>query len=339
MNYKIYCGDVIEVLQSLPDEHVQCMIASPPYFNLRSYLPADHPDKDKEIGLESHPFEYINKMTTVFKEARRVLKSDGILFINIGDSYSQSGGSGSGDYQKTHTQFGKVIEQGTKQEPRNTPSGFRPKNLLGIPWRLAFSLQADGWNLRQDIIWAKGCSGVYAGGSCMPESVNDRWTRSHEYIFFMTKETHYYFNQKAILEDAHYDGRTAVIKKADGTKYKTDVYMPKGSKAQGCNVNDRSRWPTTDDEGNFKRNKRSVWTCRQSLSREEHYASYPTDLILPLILCSTKENDIVLDPFNGSGTTGIVAIENKRKYIGIDINKKYVDITNKRLEKVMPRLL
>ncbi len=288
---KIITGDCRDVLKTLPDGSINCCVTSPPYFGLRDY------GVDGQIGLEQTPDEYVAEMVAVFREVRRVLKDDGTLWLNLGDSYSGSGKGPAGNLGKTHN------EREIKQTSGIVPDGLKPKDLIGIPWRVAFALQADGWWLRQDIIWAKP--------NPMPESVRDRCTKSHEYIFLLSKRPRYYFDAEAIAEKAVHPGvrmATAYTVAAVGTT------------------------STTPYGGNAKetRNKRSVWTVCTQPYKGAHFATFPPDLIKPCILAGCPEGGTVLDPFGGSGTTGEVAAGNGRDAILIELNPAYVKLEHDR---------
>lgn len=289
---------------------------------------------DNQIGLEETPEEYIDRLVDVFREVKRVLRDDGILWVNIGDSYASQRG---GTHQPAETLAGGIggktvdgekVNRGRAEgynPTRNATSiGLKHKDLIGIPWMLAFALRADGWYLRQDIIWAKT--------NPMPESVKDRCTRSHEYIFMFTKNKKYWFDHEAMLEEATgYDGRKDTLNKGS-TKLSNGNYMPNGKHINSMAANGHERWNFKD--GVPMRNKRDVWrvgVC--STVKEAHFAVFPKELIEPCILAGCPEDGWVLDPFNGSGTTGIVATQNKRNYIGVDLNPEYIEITKRRVEK------
>lgn len=272
VNYRLLQGNSINKLKELPDQSVQCVITSPPYFGLRNY------NEEEQIGLEESPEEYVKKITEVFTEIFRVLKDDGTLWLNLGDSYFNN-------------------------------NGKKAKNLIGIPWRVAFALQENGWCLRQDIIWNKP--------NPMPESVKDRCTKSHEYIFLLTKNKKYYYDAESIYENKDiiysFHGSTTSKSGANGDR------------------NDGGRAKIPNKIGG--KNKRSVWTVQTTYSKEFHFAVFPEQLIEPCVLAGTKEGDTILDPFNGSGTTGVVALKNNRNYIGIELNKEYLEISEKRLKE------
>lgn len=260
----IFEGDAFHTLQRLPSNSVQCVITSPPYWGLRDY------GYEEQIGLEPTLQQFINHLVSVFGELKRVLREDGIFWLNIGDGYT----SGNRGYRATDK---KNPARAMTVRP-DTPEGLKPKDLLGLPWRLALALQEDGWYLRTDIIWNKP--------NAMPESVKDRPTRSHEYVFMFTKNERYYYDHVA-------------------------------AKEPGLN-------------GKL-RNRRSVWNVKTQPFSGAHFATFPTALIEPCIAASTRPGDYVLDPFFGSGTVGVVANDQDRKYLGIELNPEYVKIAADRL--------
>lgn len=278
----------------LADESVQCVVTSPPYYGLRDY------GVDGQIGIEQTPDGYVRKLVDVFREVKRVLRDDGSLWLNLGDSYSGSGkgrnadgtAGGSGVINKANmgTQVGTLYKT-------NDVDGLKPKDLIGIPWRVAFALQADGWYLRQDIIWAKP--------NPMPESVKDRCTKSHEYIFLLTKNARYYYDSDAIKEPSKYAGDDR------GSRTDSRRTVPLANSMNG-------------KTGEF-RNKRDVWTVTTKPYKGAHYATFPPDLITPCILAGCPEGGIVFDPFAGSGTTVMVANRLGRKGVGLDLSWKYLD--------------
>ena len=300
----IYCGDALEVLKTLPDASVQCCVTSPPYFGLRDY------GHDGQIGLEETPEQFVQKLATVFREVRRVLRDDGVLWVNIGDSYAGSGKGPAGNLGKANNErdMSHTVLSGY------VPEGLKPKDLIGIPWMLAFALRADGWYLRQDIIWHKP--------NPMPESVRDRCTKSHEYIFLLSKSARYYYDHEAIKEEATsnslFHGSTTSKSGANGDR------------------NDGGRSQTGNDNGT--RNKRSVWHVNTRPFKGAHFAVYPPELITPCILAGCPKGGTVLDPFTGSGTTGAVAVEHGRKFIGIELNPEYHAMSCDRLEQAQKQL-
>ncbi len=298
---KIYNIDCLEGLKQLPDNSINCCVTSPPYWGLRDY------GVEGQLGLESTPEEYVAKMVEVFREVKRVLRDDGTLWLNLGDCYNGSGGAG-GDYSKGG------LKEGQPKYPGRKVATLKPKDLVGIPWMVAFALRADGWYLRQDIIWHKP--------NPMPESVKDRCTKAHEYIFLLAKSAQYYYDNEAIKEDA---------KPESEKRYKSTFYTGKkeisgqGRPGNASNTPGYKKWTG-------KRNKRSVWTVTTKPFKEAHFATFPPDLIKPCILAGCPKDGIVLDPFMGSGTTGMVAAMYQRNFIGFELNPEYCKMAKKRIE-------
>jgi len=298
-------GNSLELLKTLPDQCVQTCITSPPYWGLRDY------GNDDQLGLEKTPQQYVENIVLVFREVRRVLKDDGTLWLNLGDSYSSvhTGGKKS---KKSTVGSNHEKAQEIKQSKANPSTyGLKEKELVGIPWRVAFALQQDGWYLRQDIIWHKP--------NPMPESVTDRCTKAHEYIFLMTKSAQYYYDHEAIKESSTHAGK--VVFNKNGKNGQMGKY---GSTRTGFMKDEGVEVAET-------RNKRSVWTIPTKPYKEAHFAVFPDELIKPCVLAGSKKNDVVLDPFFGSGTTGLVALRSRRRFIGIELNPDYVNIANDRL--------
>ncbi len=342
-------GNCLETLKTLPAGSVQCAVTSPPYYGLRDY------GVDGQLGLEDTPEAYVTNLVSVFREVWRVLADDGTLWLNLGDSYN--------GYPGNVTRGGNL--SGRNQHARHMkPSGYglvdkglKPKDLIGIPWMVAFALRADGWYLRSEIIWAKP--------NPMPESVTDRPTKSHEQIFLLTKSAKYYYDADAIKEPAK-DSSVARLSqdvenqegsdRANGgakTNGKMKAVKFGGNKAEGygTRLHSGKEWRPTrgfstkeqnDDmqhhganiETNIMVNKRSVWTVTTKPYKEAHFATFPPDLIEPCILAGSREGDTVLDPFNGSGTTGAVSVKHRRNYIGCELNPEYIKLTHRRLSKV-----
>jgi DNA modification methylase len=352
----IYNGDSLSVLKELPSNSVNCCITSPPYYGLRDYgtgtweggddncnhyrdtkitdaCSTGHSNKDlivgdaiyksvcpkcgairidKQIGLEETPNLYVERLVEVFREVKRVLKDDGTLWLNLGDSYSGSGKGVAGNLGKRNDER----NMSHTNASGNVPQGLKNKDLIGIPWRVAFALQADGWWLRQDIIWHKP--------NPMPESVTDRCTKAHEYVFLLSKSDKYYFDHEAIQEEA-----------TSG-----DLTQPRGSKGVLVQQNGgrRRQFGATEQEGtmrqdvgnmfedNGKRNKRSVWTVNTKPYKAAHFATFPENLIKPMILAGCPSGGIVLDIFGGSGTTASVSKSLGRKSISIELNEKYIEL-------------
>jgi DNA modification methylase len=361
---QIICGDALTKLRELPSESAQCCVTSPPYWGLRDYGNA------AQLGLEKTPEEYVARMVEIFREVRRVLRKDGTLWLNLGDSYASAWscnrrnviGQGACEPEKRMRRgSGRADGIVTDESPRNRdgtprPEGLKEKDLIGIPWRVAFTLQADGWWLRQDIIWNKP--------NPMPESVTDRCTKSHEYIFLLTKSAKYFYDYMAILEAAAYDGRMDTEykggpkdmscgaherwpnKMALPNTFKGSLPGRKGGPGQDRRSdNDRIAYNQKGDnygpngqafnqmhavDGVPARNKRSVWTVTTQPYPDAHFATYPPDLIKPCIMAGSRVSDTVLDPFAGSGTTGAVALELGRKAILIELNPKYIKLIEQR---------
>jgi len=298
----ILIGDVREKLSELESGSIQTCITSPPYWGLRDY------GNDNQIGLEKSPDEYVAEMVKVFREVKRVLRDDGTLWLNIGDSYSGSGKGPAGNLGKTHNE--RDMEE---KHSAVVPVGMKPKDLVGIPWMLAFALRADGWYLRQDIIWAKP--------NVMPESVKDRCTKSHEYLFLLTKSAQYYYDHVAIKEPVS----DVSLKRAE-SGWKTDRPSAKTS-AGGIDVEKMgTRFVNPDG-----RNKRDVWFIPTASFKGAHFAVMPEKLVEPCVLAGSKEGDTVLDPFAGSGTVGVVALRHNRNFVGVEINPEYAEMARKRI--------
>jgi DNA modification methylase len=290
-------GDCREVLKSLPDESVNCCVCSPPYFGLRDY------GVNGQIGLEPTPATYVANLVVLFREVRRVLRADGTLWMNLGDSYANDGKWG-GYTGGKHCKALHCSPIGRNKRY----TGLKPKDLIGIPWMVAFALRDDGWYLRSDIIWAKP--------NPMPESVTDRPTKMHEYLFLMAKSERYFYDGDAVREPYN---------EASLSRY---TYQFQGSTSPGRhqpgNTDERYKEHRDGDPNPAGRNKRSVWTITTAPYKEAHFATYPPDLIKPCILAGCPVGGVVLDPFAGSGTTGMVALELGRRAVLIELNAEYV---------------
>jgi DNA modification methylase len=347
-------GDVLERLRELPDESVQCVVTSPPYWSLRDYGVAG------QIGLEPTLGEYLARMVAVFRQVRRVLRNDGTCWVNMGDSYSSGGRGGNPNGDTSTLQGGRESQEASKVSRRKRVSGMKEKELVGQPWRLAFALQDDGWYLRQDIIWNKP--------NPMPESAKDRCTRCHEYLFLLSKRKRYHWDHTAMLEKAsdstharvsqdvlaqHGSARASGGVRAD-RPMKAVFSVPAGwNQRDGAHgsIHPAGRRPGvgpkamssdgTRSKGNESfnsalvnvvayRNKRSVWNIAPFRFSGAHFATFPPDLVRPCILASTRPGDMVLDPFGGSGTTGMVALEHGRKATLIELNPDYVALIRQR---------
>lgn len=297
----IHQGDCLQSLKHLEDDSVNCCITSPPYWGLRDY------GVNGQLGLEKTPDEYVAKMVEVFREVRRVLRDDGTLWLNLGDSYNANyrGGGIESASKKQASNAGTHDFMATKP---NKVLGLKPKDLVGIPWRVAFALQADGWYLRQDIIWHKP--------NPMPESVRDRCTKAHEYIFLLSKSERYYFDSKAMQERA--------LRGHRGSKFDT------GKTA--LHQLDRASTKPRTSANEATRNRRSVWTVTTKPFKGAHFATFPPDLIEPCVLAGSPLGGTVLDPFLGAGTTALVAQRHGRKWVGCELNPDYVEIIKNRLE-------
>jgi DNA modification methylase len=363
----IHHGNALDVLRSLPEASVNCCITSPPYWGLRDYgtgvwsggdqecthaynhgvqgKGGDRADRtftaqavyrgtcgtcgavrvDEQIGLEETPALFVGKMVEIFAQVRRVLRDDGTVWLNLGDSYSAHAG------QRKPTDRAGIKQQSNTASvgaPSRCAIDMKPKDLCGIPWRVAFALQGDGWYLRQDIVWHKP--------NPMPESVTDRCTKAHEYIFLLSKSQRYYFDAEAIQEPATGNGH-----------------------ARGDGVNPKARWPSgwdsTDSDHHQKagryrpkqnasfsaavtqtvetRNKRSVWTVATEAFPESHFATFPKALILPCVLAGCPAGGLILDPFTGAATTALVAKENGRNFVGAELKLEYCEMAARRLSQ------
>lgn len=295
-------GDCREEMRKLITEgvKVQMCVTSPPYFGLRAYLPKEHPYKAKELGTEKTPEDYVANMVEVFNLVRELLNDNGVLWLNIGDSYAGSGSPG-GDFRD-----GKGGDVYLRPYNRKG-EGIKPKDLIGIPWMVAFALRSAGWYLRQDIVWHKP--------NPMPESVTDRCTKSHEYLFLFAKSQKYYYDNDAIREPH----KTKIGPPREYSKEKyNNAYL--SSRGKGL----RTMY------SKIGRNKRSVWTVSTKPYKGSHFATFPTELIEPCVLAGSKEGDTVIDPFFGSGTVGEVCNKFGRKWIGIDLNAEYKSLQKNR---------
>ena len=300
---RIWLGDAVECLQAMPAGIAQTCVTSPPYWGLRDY------GADGQIGLEDSPDAYVARIVETFRSVRRVLRDDGTLWLNLGDSYSANPGQ-----RKITDKAGlkQTSKRGSTDSPSRSVEHLGAKNLIGIPWRVAFALQADGWYLRSDIIWHKP--------NPMPESVTDRPTKSHEYLFLLSKSLHYYYDADAISEPSAGLGETKI--RFGGSKY-GDSDDPKHATKSGN---------TYTDSGT--RNARTVWTIPTKPYAEAHFATFPVDLPARCIRAGSRPGDTVLDPFMGSGTTAWVARHHGRNAIGCEINPDYLKIAASRLQQL-----
>ena len=316
--WEIVAGDCTETMGLyLADKSVNCCVTSPPYFGLRDYGHAG------QIGLEPTPAEYVAKLVEVFREVRRVLRDDGTLWLNLGDSYTPvNRGENARPRKETLTGISAGNPHSdlpTKREAVQSiaAQGFKQKDLLGIPWRVAFALQQDGWYLRQDIIWHKP--------NPMPESVRDRCTKAHEYIFLLSKSPKYYFDWQAMQEPA--TNRPPGNKKP--TKGGREYLIAEGEQH-------RTAANLHNIEARETRNRRSVWTVTTKPFRGAHFATFPPDLIEPCVLAGCPAGGTVLDPFGGAGTTALVATRHNRKSFSCEMNPAYVEMAEARLRKAFP---
>jgi len=390
----IYQGNCLDVMRTWPDECVDCVVTSPPYWNLRNYeIPSSHwpqiafspmpglpvitiPEMECCYGLEESIEAYIGYSVLIFQEVFRVLKKAGTLWLNIGDSYASSGKNRTEKQatENSNLQGGLSSQLSILKQNKKSGSGIKQKNMIGVPWRMAFALQASEWYLRQDIIWAKP--------NPMPESVIDRCTRSHEYIFLFSKSKKYYFDQFAIAEQYKESTYSAFGRNrkgyGDGTGFvKSENYSSKKRKPKewkripagwdirkgshstiDLNTENGRKMNTADKRtggsgsglhnrsGNYNTNgellstgyanKRDVWTISTQAFPGAHFATFPEKLIIPCILASCPDGGIVLDPFMGAGTTALVAKKLGRNYIGIEIKPEYIELTKDRLNEEIP---
>ena len=321
MTVSILTGNCLDVLATLDAKSVQCCVTSPPYWGLRDY------GHEGQIGLEQSPDEYVGKLVAVFAEVRRVLADDGTLWLNLGDSYAGAGCTG-GASTRTLTRGRKKSEAAKGSVCMDVPPGLKPKDLVGIPWRVAFALQADGWYLRSDIIWAKGISGDYRGGSCMPESVRDRPTKSHEYLFLLSKRDRYFYDADAVAEQycKEYAGKSTASFGGLGNRGAT-----KASELSANNFMNRSgTGPNARASASNCGSLRSVWHINPRPYSEAHFATFPPKLASLCLLAGSRVGDTVLDPFGGSGTVGQVATDYGRHATLIELNPDYVRMAERR---------
>jgi DNA modification methylase len=312
LSAEVIVGDNRETLKRLPEQSVQTVVTSPPYWGLRDYGEGD------QIGLEPTPDEFVEQLCLVFDEVWRVLKDDGTLWLNLGDSYAAMRDS-KATPDTLRAGDGTKVSTAANRNPANLKqAGLKHKDLVGIPWRVAFALQARGWYLRSDIIWHKP--------NPMPESVTDRPTKSHEYIFLLTKSPRYYYDYEAVKEEASPESIARMQRGVSENHKNTN-----GAPGQTPHSMNRPREYDKSRETADTRNKRSVWTVSTKAYKEAHFATYPPELIEPCILAGCAEGDIVLDPFSGSGTTGEMALKHGRNYIGLELNPEYATLSEKRL--------
>ncbi len=319
MSVKILKGDCRDVLRTLPAEHAQCVVTSPPYFGLRDYGIAG------QIGREGTPEAFVSELVAVFSEVRRVLRADGTLWLNLGDSYASGGRA---TYRSGASQNKGQHVQNDMPRPVDAP-GIKPKDLLGIPWMVAFALRADGWYLRQDIIWSKP--------NPMPESVTDRCTKAHEYLFLLSKSERYHYDANAIKEDSVTNdtrrpyGSPGANSLDPRGRQGNGEQRKSGDYGNGAGRNDGDRHPPGGWCEGTTRNKRSVWEVVAEPFKEAHFATFPPALIEPCIKAGCPTGGMVLDPFGGAGTTGMVADRLGRSATLIELNPKYAAMIERRI--------
>lgn len=321
-------GDCLEVLKTLESKSINCCVTSPPYYNQRDY------GVEGQIGLEPSPFEYIDKLVEVFREVRRVLQDDGTLWINIADTYCSTAPGSMGDpyfIKECHPE----TNAARKKYRGATPEGMKKKDLMGIPWMLAFALRADGWYLRQDIIWHKP--------NPMPESVKDRCTKAHEYIFLLSKAQRYYYDHEAIKEpcvgfnNVPPAGSEGSAKPNSRRRKGNNKTFRGGGVYTGGRSFDNSGGKEKDSVGNVPnetgmRNRRDVWTVATRGYKGAHFATFPAVLIRPCLLAGCPVGGTALDPFFGSGTVGQVALEQGKDFVGIELNPDYCELSRERTQ-------
>jgi DNA modification methylase len=306
VTHQIIHGDAIAALSHFTDNSIDCCVTSPPYWGLRDY------GVEGQIGLEKTPEEFVARLVAVFAEVRRVLKPEGTCWVNLGDSYAAHPGQRKATDKPGHKQ---ATSAGSIGAPSRIVATLKPKDLVGIPWRVAFALQADGWYLRQDIIWHKP--------NPMPESVRDRCTKAHEYIFLLTKSARYFWDAAAMQEESVYAGRV-------------NSFGNKDSAARLVAGLSGNMKPGVMYETKPTRNRRSVWTLATMPTPEAHFATFPIELPEMCIRAGCPEGGIVVDPFSGAGTTGLACLKNGRRYIGAELNPEYVEMSRNRAARLFP---
>lgn len=337
--HRILVGDCIEMMRTLPDQSVHTCITSPPYFGLRDY------GVDGQIGLEASPREFIDNLVAVFREVRRVLRDDGTIWVNMGDSYAGSWGAHGRDDMGLGGQSlaARQVAASARKLKKPNHAGFKPKDLMGLPWRLALALQDDGWYLRQDIIWHKP--------NPMPESIKDRCTKAHEYLFLLSKNPRYYFDQVAIREPAmastitrwsqdiegqagsdrvpgKNNGPMKAVGRSKRNSFARETKYTEGDHGQTA----QHRAGRDDIDYDETRNKRSVWTVATASFKGAHFATFPPDLIRPCVLAGAPRGGLVLDPFGGAGTTALVAMQEGRQSVICELNPKYATLARQRID-------
>jgi DNA modification methylase len=314
--FEIRQGDALTLLRAMPAESVQCCVTSPPYWGLRDYGVAG------QLGLEPTPEAYVAAMVEVFREVRRVLRDDGTLWLNLGDSYAGAGTIGRNDttpeaLARRAEKYGTGTGAGSAvgaQGTRGRVETLKSKDLVGIPWRVAFALQTDGWWLRSDVIWHKP--------NPMPESVTDRPTKAHEYLFLMAKSERYYYDADAIKTVSERAGEicgTGPKSLSRGSAAGAKVNPSGNAKAGGCVISPE------------RSNKRTVWSIATMPYADAHFAVMPQALVEPCVLAGSRPGDLVLDPFSGSGTVGVVSLRHGRRFVGLELNPAYVEMARRRI--------
>lgn len=288
-SFSILHGDALEVLKTLEASSIHCCVTSPPYYNLRNY------NAPGQIGLESSPAAYVERLVQVFREVKRILREDGTLWLNLGDSYCTQGGWGA-----------------------------KKKDLLGVPWRVALALRDDGWFLRSEIIWHKT--------NVLPESVRDRPTKAHETLFLLTRAKRYYYDAHAVREPV----KESSIARYLNARNLTQKEVTARADPRICRMRSRSREEKLASVA-LGRNKRSVWECPVASYRGAHFATYPERLVVPCVLAGCPEGGVVLDPFAGAGTTGVVTVKHRRTFIGVELNPEYAEIARARIKEASNR--
>lgn len=311
MTVRVLVGDCRETLATLPAGSVHCIVTSPPYYGLRDYGEA------AQIGLEDTPDAYVAEMVGVFRELRRVLREDGVAWLNLGDSYSAAGRSGGGDQGARYEVYGDT-RAGERGGRWRSTAGIDAGNLLGIPWRVAFALQSDGWTLRDACVWHKP--------NPMPESVRDRCTKAHEYIFMLSKSQRYYFDAEAIKEPV---AESSVSRLSQPTL---------AQQAGSARVPGKTNGNMKAVGGSETRNRRSVWTVTTKPFKGAHFATFPPELVRRCLQASLRPGDAVLDPFGGAGTTGLVADKFGADCTLIEINPEYCNLIRSRLASGLVQL-
>jgi site-specific DNA-methyltransferase (adenine-specific) len=350
-SHQIRVGHCLELLQAMPSESVQCCVTSPPYYGLRDY------NVEGQIGLEETPAEFIARLVEVFREVRRVLRKDGTAWVNMGDSYSSrpNGPVGGGGHQGPAPHV--AVRTANARRSGHIPAGLKHKDLMGMPWRLAFALQDDGWYLRQDIIWHKP--------NPMPESTRDRCTKAHEYLFLLSKSRRYHCDMNQIREPAIWGSTPTGVGFGHGFDEETKPRAVRPAGWADSGKKDAASWASAERQGrgskrnsfaretkqtagehgqtaqhrpcrpdvdySMTRNKRSVWTVPTHSFKGAHFATFPPDLIRPCILAGAPRGGLVLDPFGGAGTTGLVAMQEGRCSLLLELNPEYAALAQARL--------